>query len=320
MTGFPRFPHARCDRIGCPLYPGTSGARTGRRYRQPAASRLPAAWVLLPRPYRHLSGDAHNEASTRVQAIHPPGLPLARRPGMTPGPLRLFPRAPHPREQDPRTHARAGTGYWTLARNYAADLQRSTLQSASSLKRVRPRVAQSACAFPTISSAVLVRASSAASFSFSFRSRSFSASAAVRAGRPGLLLRDCLPGRGVADPAPFGNARGVYAFPAQERGPVAGAFRVLVLLENPELVFRGESPALRPGPRPVGCGHGSILPGPGGDHICDRHRHVWLIPSRPACALRTDIYRFILSHTSLAERGMAVPKKVRNRPSIWPPL
>ena len=187
MTGFPRFPHARCGRIGCPLYPGTSGARTGRRYRQPAASRLPAAWVLLPRPCRHLSGDAHNEASTRVQAIHPPGLPLARRPGMTPGPLRLFPRAPHPREQDPRTHARAGTGYWTLARNYAADLQRSTLQSASSLKRVRPRVAQSACAFPTTSSAAFVRASSFASFSFSRRSRSFSVSAGSRAGRPGLL-------------------------------------------------------------------------------------------------------------------------------------
>src|ERR1700677_1383174 len=42
MTGFPRSAHARYDRIGCPLYPGTSGAHTGRSFRRPAACRITA--------------------------------------------------------------------------------------------------------------------------------------------------------------------------------------------------------------------------------------------------------------------------------------
>jgi hypothetical protein len=48
MTGFPRSTHLRYGRIGCPLYPGTGGARTGRRFRRPAACRVPAAEVLSP--------------------------------------------------------------------------------------------------------------------------------------------------------------------------------------------------------------------------------------------------------------------------------
>jgi hypothetical protein len=64
----------------------------------------------VPRLCRHLSGVTVNEASARVHAIRPPGLPLARRPRMTREPLRLSPWAPHPHEQDPRAHARAGTG------------------------------------------------------------------------------------------------------------------------------------------------------------------------------------------------------------------
>ena len=59
----------------------------------------------------HLPGASCNEASTRVHSVHPPGLPLTRRPRMTRRRLRLLPRAPHPRRQDPRTHAGAGTGY-----------------------------------------------------------------------------------------------------------------------------------------------------------------------------------------------------------------
>ena len=50
--------------------------------------------------------------------------------------------------------------------------------------------AKSACAFPTTSSAALVRVSSAVSFSFSLRSRSISTASALRPGRPaGLSAR-----------------------------------------------------------------------------------------------------------------------------------
>jgi hypothetical protein len=110
MTGFPRSAHTRRGRIGRPLYPGTSGALTGRHPFH--ARRLPSSTGKdpFPRRFRHLSGVPHNGASTRVQAIRPPGLPLARDPRMTREPLRLLPRAPHPRGQDPRTHAGAGTG------------------------------------------------------------------------------------------------------------------------------------------------------------------------------------------------------------------
>ena len=48
MTGFPRSAHMRYDRIGRPLYPGTSGARTGHQLPWPAACRLSTARVLSP--------------------------------------------------------------------------------------------------------------------------------------------------------------------------------------------------------------------------------------------------------------------------------
>jgi hypothetical protein len=76
------------------------------------ARRLPSLTGTgpAPRSCHHLSGAYHNEASTKVHAIHPPGLPLARSPQVTRVLLRLLPRAPHPHGQDPCTHAGAGTG------------------------------------------------------------------------------------------------------------------------------------------------------------------------------------------------------------------
>jgi len=69
--GVSTFRTARYDRGGCPLYPGDGGA-------------LPA------------SGAPFYEASTRVHAIHPSGLPLAcDHPDGTGGPW-AFPCAPHP--------------------------------------------------------------------------------------------------------------------------------------------------------------------------------------------------------------------------------
>jgi hypothetical protein len=77
--------------------------------------------------------------------------------------------------------------------------------------------------------------------------------------------------------------------------------QLLVLPEDPHLVLRGEGPPLRPArPRPVAGAHGPILPGRGGGHVCDGQRHVWWFPSRPAYS---DVYRDLMSHTSLTERG-----------------
>jgi hypothetical protein len=68
----------------------------------------------LPDP-RLLGQVAHRPAEEppvlrEFAVVRPPGLPLACRPRMTRELLGLLPWAPHPREQDPRMHARAGTG------------------------------------------------------------------------------------------------------------------------------------------------------------------------------------------------------------------
>jgi hypothetical protein len=83
-TGLPRSAHTSYDRVGCPLYPGDDGAHPG-----PVAltgQRLPRSQRPVPvsRSSVPSIGTAHYEASTRVQAMHPSGLPLAcRRPDGT---------------------------------------------------------------------------------------------------------------------------------------------------------------------------------------------------------------------------------------------
>jgi len=110
MTGFPRSAHARCGRIGRPLYPGTGGALAGRG--TSPARRLPPFHGTgpVPRHGRHLSGALTNEASVKGSR-HSPARPSPHPwPPDDTGNPPAFPWAPHPREQDPRTHARAGTG------------------------------------------------------------------------------------------------------------------------------------------------------------------------------------------------------------------
>src|SRR5918992_2122580 len=62
------------------------------------------------------------EASTRVHAIHPSGLPLAcGRPDGTGRPW-AFPRASHPADQEPTTHVEVGTGHRARTWNYALNI------------------------------------------------------------------------------------------------------------------------------------------------------------------------------------------------------
>ena len=81
-------------------------SRTGATSRPaPAASQRP---VPAPRRTSHRQGSALNEASTRVQAFRPSGLPLAcGRPDGTGRPW-AFPRASHPADQEPDDARRGG--------------------------------------------------------------------------------------------------------------------------------------------------------------------------------------------------------------------
>jgi hypothetical protein len=78
-TGLPRSAHMSCDRGGCPSIPRgrRCSPRTGDRAQPaPAASQRPVPKTTTPT--LPSAAAPLDEASTRVQAIHPPGLPLAR--------------------------------------------------------------------------------------------------------------------------------------------------------------------------------------------------------------------------------------------------
>jgi hypothetical protein len=101
QTGFPRSTPARYDRVGCPLYPGDSGAHPGRMPCPTSACRFTTA-----SPYTALTQPTCTaptyETSTRVHAIHPSGLPLTCNPRMERGPSG-FPSSFAPRRYQRRT-------------------------------------------------------------------------------------------------------------------------------------------------------------------------------------------------------------------------
>ena len=139
-TGLPRSARTSSDREGCPLYPGDDGAHPGLRI---VPSRRPP---LLNATSHSLGSNIPSaegpldEASTRVQAIHPSGLPLARcRPDGT-GDSFGFPPSFAPR----RPRAGRRTSGWGQAIEHGPG-QRSrhqpNLQSSVLTQCVRPRVA-----------------------------------------------------------------------------------------------------------------------------------------------------------------------------------
>src|SRR6266568_2798862 len=77
---------------------------------RPAACRPSTARVLSPRHSRHPSGAASYEASVKGSRSSPARPSPHPWPPDDSGNPPAFPRAPHPRGQDPRTHAGAGTG------------------------------------------------------------------------------------------------------------------------------------------------------------------------------------------------------------------
>ena len=116
---------------------------------------------------------------------------------------------------------------------------------------------KSACAFPVISNASFVRASSASSRSLRRRSRSSSTCSAER--RAFALRRQRVAGAGVAGLTPLRQMRAVQALAAQQRTPLGRADRQrVVLVEDPGLVLGGERSPPRPGRR-VGLVHHPIM-------------------------------------------------------------
>jgi hypothetical protein len=130
-SGFPRSTLTSYDRVGCLLHPEDGGAHPG-----PDAvpgQRLPHHSGMSLHPAttsRH--GATIHEASTKVHAIHPSGLPLTRDPQAEQGSfgfplgLRTLP--------SPATHAKGGARHRAHARNYATDIT-SALLTASPLAK-----------------------------------------------------------------------------------------------------------------------------------------------------------------------------------------
>ncbi len=140
MTGFPRSAHARYDRKGRPLYPGTGGAHAGQV--QSPARRLPhhSGLVLYPGGTAAYPGLDLTRHQSRVHVVRPPGLPLARGPPATRELLRLSPGL---RTRTSRTRARTpGRGQ---AQSTSPELRRWPTCQPSNPRvhshRVRPRVA-----------------------------------------------------------------------------------------------------------------------------------------------------------------------------------
>jgi hypothetical protein len=84
-TGLSRSTSNRYDRVGCPLYPGDGDALPPDKAPPGGTRRLPAAGPYLS--LEHPIGEsANDEASTRVQVLHPSGLSQPVTPGWNEGP------------------------------------------------------------------------------------------------------------------------------------------------------------------------------------------------------------------------------------------
>jgi len=135
-----RVPHARAATgVGALYTPRTAVLIPTDRGSRPA----PAAWQRpVPAPgIRPINRVSLTEASTRVQAIHPSGLPLAcGHPVGTGSPWALRPGLRTPPTRSRTAHARMGTGHRARTWNY-----RSTHIRCSPIRQftqyVRPRVA-----------------------------------------------------------------------------------------------------------------------------------------------------------------------------------
>src|SRR5258705_4198542 len=100
----------------------------------------------------------------------------------------------------------------------------------------------------------------------------------------------------------------IQALTAQQRPPLTRVAELVVLLDDRQLVRRGEGPPLRPvSPRTPRGGHHAILPH-GRRHVCNGQCHV---SRRSRLALLiTEVYFILMSHGSLTERALAIRAQI----------
>ena len=125
-----RVPHARAATgVGALYTPGTTVLIPDRAPLPGRRLPLHSGQSLHPATTSHPAGLSLHEASTRVQAIHPSGLPLAcGRPDGT-GALRLSPELRTPPTKSRTTHVGVGTGHRARTWNYTLNAHQSILQS-----------------------------------------------------------------------------------------------------------------------------------------------------------------------------------------------
>src|ERR1022692_5294880 len=115
-------------------------------------------------------------------------------------------------------------------------------------------------------------------------------------GPPGWLTGKAF----IAGLTPLLDVGVIQALAAQQRPPVARIGKLVVLLDDRQLVGRGEGPPPGPvSPRTPRGGHQAILPH-GRRHVCNGQCHV----SRRSrlALLTTELYFIPMSHGSLTER------------------
>ena len=131
-TGFPCSARMSNDRGGRPLYPEDDGAHPDR-WRLTAGIRRFAAASPCPRQPSHRAGVRITGHQRGFKQFTRPVFPQPVAARVERAALGLLPRASHPADQEPTTHAEMGTGHRARTWNYRSTHIPVDLQSGSSL-------------------------------------------------------------------------------------------------------------------------------------------------------------------------------------------
>ena len=132
-TGLPRSARVSCSRGGCPLYPGDGGAPPGQVVSLTGACRSAAASPFHPAPASHLARLCLTRHQRGFKQFTRPAFPSPAAARMERAAAWAFPRASHPADQEPTTHARVETGHGHGPGTTRSTSHQPILQSCSSL-------------------------------------------------------------------------------------------------------------------------------------------------------------------------------------------
>jgi hypothetical protein len=120
-TGLPRSTRMSCDRGGCPLYPEDGGAPPGQVVSLTGACRSAAASPYTP-PQLPIDGGSLTRHQRGFTQFTRPIFPSPAAARMERAAAPAFPRASHPADQEPTTHAEVGTGQRARTWNYSLNI------------------------------------------------------------------------------------------------------------------------------------------------------------------------------------------------------